>query len=90
MDNRLRFLYPYICEGMTERGSCSQRLEELVQARYRDGRQIHHPKREGVKRTESYGEYGRQWRNFQEKFLTLSIYGPYRKWTHMGEERILR
>ncbi len=26
---------PYICEGMTERGSCSQRLEELVQARYR-------------------------------------------------------
>ena len=70
MDNRLRFLYPYICEGMTERGSCSQRLEELVQARYRDGRQIHHPKREGVKRTESYGEYGRQWRNFQEKFLT--------------------
>jgi len=73
---------------MTERGSCSQRLEELVQARYRDGRQIHHPKREGVKRTESYGEYGRQWRNFQEKFLTLSIYGPYRKWTHMAEEII--
>ena len=27
---------------------------------------------------------------FQEKLLALTHIGPYRKWTHMGKERILR
>ena len=28
--------------------------------------------------------------SFQEKLLAVETEDPYRKWTHMGEERILR
>lgn len=44
-------------------------MEELEQARYLIDRENRLSKGEGVRRTESYGKYGRMWSCFQEKLL---------------------
>ena len=40
MDNRLIFLYPHICEVMTEKANLSRRMEEAAQAEQQVHRQI--------------------------------------------------
>ena len=45
---------------------------------------------EGAMRMESLSEYRRRRGRLPRKASSIFHIGPYRKWTHMGEERILR
>ena len=45
---------------------------------------------EGAKHTESCGKYGKAESRLPGKASSTTRIGPYRKWTHMGKERILR
>ena len=40
--------------------------------------------------TESFGKYGIAESRLPGKASSTTHIGPYRKWTHMGKERILR
>jgi hypothetical protein len=40
--------------------------------------------------TESFGKYGKAESRLPGKASSTTHIGPYRKWTHMGKERILR
>ena len=45
---------------------------------------------EGAMHTESFGKYGKAESRLPGKASSTTHIGPYRKWTHMGKERILR
>ncbi len=77
-------------EELTEKASGARRMEEPGQAEQRRPGEKTDSMAQDVTRMERGIEYRRKRSNLPGKGPSGEIAYPYRKWTHMGEERILR
>ena len=90
MDDGWIFPYPMCGDGVTEKAQATSCWNSWGK---RDtcapGKSGAH-KGEGAMHTESFGKYGKAESRLPGKASSTTHIGPYRKWTHMGKERILR